>query len=239
MTPNLSIIIPTLNEEEYLSKTIDTILERAYRPGSVEVIVIDAGSTDKTESIAKQRNVHFVSRASFAGKKYESLNLGLALSKGENLLFLDADTIVPHHFDLLIQDSLKNESAIGGAFEFSFYSKDWKLYLLQGINRIRYRFGQVYYGDQGIFCKKHLAEKVGGFPKKELMESAFFCKELRKHGSLKLIKKPVETSPRRFIENGFFKVSWFDFTMWIRFIFNLSVDQYGKNYWQVNAKTNG
>ncbi len=237
--PKISIIIPTLNEEKFLPKTIECIFQHAKNTDYLEVLVVDAGSTDQTVRIAEELEAKVFSKPEFQLKKYQSLNHGISCAKGETLIFLDADTILPKEFDLKVLKALEQPQVVGGAFEFSFENSDWKLSLLQLFNRIRYRFGQMYYGDQAIYCSKSAAESIGGYPEKELMESAYFCKRLLSVGKLRLIKSPVKTSARRFNNYGFFKVFWFDFTMWIRFGLGLSVDEYGKKYWSVNMSSDG
>lgn len=237
--PHISIIIPTLNEERYLSKTIIEVFKRASHKSEIEVLVIDAGSSDNTLKSVEDLPITLHEKSAFKFKKYKSLNFGISQARGEVVLFLDADTQLPDKFDSLIAQQMQNDKVVGGAFEFSFENPDWKLWILQLINRIRYRIGQMYYGDQAVFCRKEVALTVGGYPEKTLMESAFFCLKLKRIGKLVLIKKPIVTSPRRFKENGFFKVSWFDFSMWVRFLFHLPLEEYGQRYWQVNMKSNG
>lgn len=237
--PVISIIIPTLNEEKYLSKTIECIFKNAESPDDLEVLVIDAGSSDQTVQIAENLGVKVYCKPEYVLKKYQSLNHGITQANGMTLIFLDADTLLPERFDSMVVNTLDRHGVVGGAFEFSFDRLDWKLGLLQKFNRIRYRFGHMYYGDQAIFCKKEAADKLGGYPEKELMESAYFCKRLLTIGKLRLIKSPIKTSARRFNNHGFLKVFWFDFIMWIRFGLNLSVDEYGKKYWGLNLQTDG
>ena len=234
----ISIIIPTLNESGFLKNTIENIFKKAHSREVLQIIVVDASSTDDTLNSIKDLDVTAFSESSFQLKKYESLNFGIKEANGEYLLFLDADTILPENFDQFIIKNLSETNIVGGAFEFSFIESNWKFTVIETINRIRYRFSRVYYGDQAIFCTKEAAIKAGGFPKKRLMETAYFCQELKKHGRLCLITKPIKTSARRFTENGLFKVCWFDFTMWVRFIFRLSVEEYGVKYWSANLQTN-
>lgn len=234
MTPAISVVIPTLNESDYLSKTLESVLRKANQPNSLEVLVIDAGSTDGTLESIKDLQVQTFVEPSFIFKKYKSLNLGLKKAKGDTVVFLDADTELPDAFDTLIYQCLSKPGVVAGAFEFSFSSKSLMLQLLEWLNRLRYRFGQMYYGDQAIFCRRETALKIGGVPEMDLMESAYFCKRLKKEGKLCLVTEAIKTSPRRFNEHGFLKISWFDFTMWLRFILKLPVEQYGKKYWRLN-----
>lgn len=232
----IAIIIPTLNEAKYVPHTISELLDKAASPDELEILVIDAGSSDGTLQSIKSLKTKSFSKPEFIFKKYESLNFGIREAKADSLLFLDADTILPKHFDRLIEDKLRDSKVVGGAFEFSFTRTDWKLAMLQVINRIRYRLGKMYYGDQAIFCRMSVAEKIGGFPAKELMESAYFCRALRNEGRMVLIKEPVRTSPRRFDQLGFFRTFWFDFMMWLLFILNIPVSRYGRKYWGFNIK---
>lgn len=235
----ISIIIPTLNECHFLKGTIEDLLKKSRDPDQLEIIVVDSGSTDGTLESIKSLKVYSFLEPSFKLKKCASLNYGIEKAKGDFLLFLDADTTLPKEFDLLIQEKLKNPSIVGGAFEFAFGNPDWKLKLIQFVNRIRYRFSNIYYGDQAVFCSRKVALEVGGYPEKRLMEAAFFCQKLMKVGKLSLIKSPIKTSARRFLDHGFFRICWFDFIMWFRFVLNFSVDEYGEKYWSKNLKSNG
>lgn len=235
----ISVIVPTLEEEGYIRKTVTDVLAKAENPQKIEILVIDAGSADGTLKSVRDLDVQIFSKPEFAFKKYKSLNFGIEKAKGDVLLFLDADTILPRAFDKYVNDTLQDGKIVGGAFEFSFEKPDLKLFFLQTVNRLRYRLEQTYYGDQAVFCRKEAAQRVGGYPEQTLMESAFFCSRLLKVGKLKLVKKPIKTSGRRFNEKGFFRVFWFDFSMWVRFMLHLPVDQFGKNYWKFNLKSDG
>ena len=236
--PDFSIIIPTLNERSYLRDTILKAQSHA-NDSSLEFIVVDAGSEDNTlDSIEDLEEVDSYSKPDFRLKKYESLNYGIQQAKGDILIFLDADTILPRAFDSLIKRCLAN-GAVGGAFNLSFDFADWKLRCLLFMNRTRYRWSKIFYGDQAIFCSRKEALDVGGFPKQQLMEAAFFCKSLRRKGKLVLVKEPVISSSRRFVDNGIFRVLWFDIRMWARFALRLPLDSFGEKYWRHNLKYDG
>src|SRR5687767_6578001 len=85
----LSIIIPTYNEEEYLPFLLRSIQAQSYK--DYEVIIADASSTDKTRAIAAE----FGARVVQGGLPGAGRNRGAEAAKGENLLFLDADVILP------------------------------------------------------------------------------------------------------------------------------------------------
>lgn len=91
-TVGLSVVIPTLNEERYLAKTLDSL-----RDGSeLEVIVVDCSQNDLTKNVAinytTTLNLKYVHSAR-QDIGYQR-NLGAKLATYGRLLFLDADTIV-------------------------------------------------------------------------------------------------------------------------------------------------
>ena len=88
----LSIIIPTLNEEDYLPLLLDSIKEQDF--DDYEIIVADAGSVDKTLEIAKHYNCIITK----GGKVAVGRNNGAKVAKGDMLFFLDADVILPENF---------------------------------------------------------------------------------------------------------------------------------------------
>ncbi len=87
---SVSVIIPALNEEAFIQKTIRSI--RQYAPPSTEIILIDNGSTDKTVDLAKENGARtkLVPGATIAQLRNE----GVALSSGDVLVFIDADVQV-------------------------------------------------------------------------------------------------------------------------------------------------
>ncbi|MFY0599014.1 MAG: glycosyltransferase [Cyclobacteriaceae bacterium] len=229
----ISIIIPTLDEETHIERTI-TAIELDKHPSEVEIIVIDAGSCDKTvERTLDLGHVLVVEKPEFKGKKYASLNFGASLATGDVLLFLDADTILPRDFYIKIRGLLDSDSrVVGGAFEHQFDHANFSLWLIQLINRVRYRISRLYYGDQAIFCRKQAFLEVGGFVEAPIMEAAYLCKSLKTIGKLKLIKHSIKTSSRRFVSGGVWKVFLNDTRIWLRDSLGLDNTAEGQRYWE-------
>lgn len=96
----LSIVIPTYNEEGFLPLLLNSLERQTYR--DFEVVVADAHSTDRTREIAVAAGCRVVD----GGLPARGRNLGAVVAKGDVLLFLDADVILPgEHFlaDVLVQ----------------------------------------------------------------------------------------------------------------------------------------
>lgn len=230
----LSVIIPTYNEADTIRKTLDTLLERADNP-LFEIIVIDSGSTDGTIRNIGHEEVVTIVNPKLAGKKCRALRMATNIAQGDVLFFLDADTLVPRHFDTAIKNALKKQQVVGGAFEFSFDRFSFPLYFITLANRVRYRYRKRFYGDQGIFVRREAYRKAGGWPERSLLEAAYLCRNLQQFGKLKLIRKSTLTSSRRFVEGGVWKVFAHDIHIWGRDFLGLDVEKYAENYWGKNA----
>ena len=229
----LSIIIPTLNEALNIKKTLDTLLERADE-APYEIIIIDCGSVDNTLKEIGHPEVVTIVNPKLSGKKCRALRMATNIAQGEVLFFLDADTLVPPHFDTAIKTALKDSQVVGGAFEFAFDRFSLPLFFITLANRVRYRFRKRFYGDQGIFMRRDAYLKAGGWPERSLLEAAYLCRNLQKVGKLKLLRKTTLTSSRRFTEGGVWKVFAHDMRIWGRDLFGMNVEKYATDYWAKN-----
>lgn len=94
--PLVSIIVPNYNGEQYIKESIKSVIKQTYK--DIEIIVVDDGSTDSSEKIVKSILDHrliFISRGSNYPKGGNSCrNLGLQLSHGEYVIFLDSDDLL-------------------------------------------------------------------------------------------------------------------------------------------------
>ena len=84
----ISVIIPTLNEESHIEKTLQSITQQQ---GDYELYVVDGGSTDNTIAIAKR----YAGVINNKRGRAVQMNTGAKFCKGDVLLFLHADTLLP------------------------------------------------------------------------------------------------------------------------------------------------
>ncbi len=198
----ISIIIPSLNEEGVIRQCLETVINI---PG-IEVIVADGGSTDRTVEIAGQyREIKVVS--SKMGRSIQ-MNEGATYAKGNILLFLHADCVLPGDVILNIQHVFRNTLFVGGAFKIKLLS-DKLLYRLieKGIN-FRTKAFKLPYGDQGLFVKRSIFESLGGFREMTICEDLDFVCRLKKYGKIIIINEEVLSSIRRWKNNGILKTSF-------------------------------
>lgn len=203
--PWLSIVMPTLNEAANLARTIPHTLAAAG--GAAELIISDCGSTDGTAEAARGLGAIVVEAG--ATSRAQALNAGAAAARGEVLLFLHADTLLPDFFPQLIRRALQSSAVVGGAFDFLWsdhpQNAGWNaacLRLVVMVNRARFRWTSNFYGDQAIYVRRDVHDAIGGFPNVRLMEDIRFSRQMKRRGRVAILRPPVRTSPRRFLANG-------------------------------------
>jgi rSAM/selenodomain-associated transferase 2/rSAM/selenodomain-associated transferase 1 len=191
----LSIIIPTLNEEKNISHVLDHLKDLEHG----EVIVADGGSRDRTVFIAEEMGVKVISSDPGRG---EQLNAGAARAKGDILLFLHADSMLPEEYAALVREAMSDPEIVGGAFSVRFQPLLPLLKITQKTIKWRSKIFKLPFGDQALFVRASIFRQLGGFANIPLMEDVEFVKRLRKCGKLAFIPEPVTTSSRLFIRQG-------------------------------------
>lgn len=201
-TPNLSVIIPTLNEEKDLERTIRGLRTNCLLTGprfQPELIIVDGGSSDATLHLGRELGCRIF--RSQPGRAIQ-MNLGAQRAKGEHLLFLHADTLLPPGWDLMVIAALGKAGVNGGAFSFKLDNGTWPLNWIETMTNLRSRILLDPYGDQALFCRRSTFDRIGGFQKLPLMEDVAFVSALKKEGRLLILKAPVTTSARRWRKAG-------------------------------------
>ncbi len=192
----ISVIIPTLNEAAELPATVER-LRRVFEVH--EIIVSDAGSTDGTQQLARSLNCRVLQSPRGRGTQ---LRLGAKHATGEIILLLHADTWLTPSAGRAIFDALDQSGAVGGGCYKAFRNPSW---LMRGSCLkcwVRFHLLRRVMGDQAMFVRRSILEKIDGIPDVPIMEEFELCRLLRKEGRLALAKTAVTTSARRFREHG-------------------------------------
>jgi rSAM/selenodomain-associated transferase 2/rSAM/selenodomain-associated transferase 1 len=194
----ISIIIPALNE----AATIGRTLSHLNGLDNLEVIVVDGGSCDATSELARFRGAKVIQ--SNPGKAIQ-MNTGAATAAGDILVFLHADTLLPEGFRNQIVATLNQRGVAAGAFRLSIDSPAAGIRFIECMANLRSRFLQLPYGDQALFMKKSLFDRIGGFPRMQIMEDFILVRRLKHKGKIVIVPKAVVTSPRRWSHLGILK----------------------------------
>ncbi|MDQ2694445.1 MAG: TIGR04283 family arsenosugar biosynthesis glycosyltransferase [Pseudomonadota bacterium] len=195
MIPPLSVIIPALNEEKALPRTLERLFAQ---DGGFEVILVDGGSGDRTRAIAE--TCPGVRVITAPRGRAAQMNAGAARAQGDWLLFLHADTLLPAGALAAIQGL--DEAVLAGGFRHRFSGSGFSLRLISFMHNLRCRSTRVIYGDQAFFIRRRLFESLGGFPNQPILEDVAFCETLVKMTRPVLLDLTVVTDARKFIRNG-------------------------------------
>jgi len=108
----VSIIIPAYNEEEAIGKVITELLTLlGHNRKSFEILVVNDGSTDKTEEVAKRYPCRVISHKTNRGKG-AAIRTGIANVKGDKIVFIDADGTYPTESVLKLIELLDRYDAV-------------------------------------------------------------------------------------------------------------------------------
>ena len=192
----ISIIIPTLNEENSIAQTLSAV---ARLDGSVEVVVVDGGSDDETGRLVRASGVRLIESERGRGAQ---MHVGALATRGSVLWFLHADTSPPADGIRHILESLRDPRVVGGNFNVAFDSNRFSARCLTWLYR-QLRVVGLSYGDSAIFVRREAYERSGGFKPLPIFEDVDFLRRTKKCGKFVHLSATVVTSERRF-EGGRF-----------------------------------
>lgn len=197
--PRISLIMPVFFEDESAVQTIAHAFENANNK-DIEVIIVDTHKRTCIDALHFKNPVrlHTASKG-----RANQLNAGFEVARGEVVLFLHADTLLPKHWDALVQEALHVKDA--GAFDLHIDSPLAWLGFVAWATNWRARLFGTPYGDQAHFFKASVFEKLGKYPTIPIMEDVAIMKTLKRQGfRLALLNARVTTSARRWHKEGLF-----------------------------------
>ncbi|HKA39584.1 MAG TPA: TIGR04283 family arsenosugar biosynthesis glycosyltransferase [Burkholderiales bacterium] len=213
----LSIIVPCLNEADGIAATLVALAPMRAR--GAEVIVVDGGSRDATVAQAGPLADAVISAP--RGRALQ-MNAGAARARGEILLFLHADTLLPEAADALIVDGLQRSRRGWGRFDVAIASRNPLLRVVAALMNVRSRVTGIATGDQAIFVTRSLFTAAGGYPDIPLMEDVALSARLKHFGPPLCLRHRLTTSGRRWERNGVLRTI---LLMWrLRLAYRLGAD---------------
>ena len=203
----ISVIVPVYNESEF----IEPFLERlAELNGDAEFIFVDDSSDDSTCASIQNYEARLSGMQLLTINSHKGMapgnNAGAKTATGDVLWFLPADCLPPPNALELIEQTLHNTTAIGGAY-FKHYTSG-SLFMKCGefyLNNLRFQRAGNVVSTNGIFLRRETFDKLGGFTEHGFLDDVLLSDRLKKIGRLAVIKQPLIVSSRRYERDGISK----------------------------------
>jgi rSAM/selenodomain-associated transferase 2 len=187
----VSIVVPALNEEAQIGQTLGALVSVR---GADEIIVVDGGSEDRTQEIARSYRVNVMVAARGRGLQMQA---GAQASTGSLLWFVHADSLPSIESIEVLREVLNDPSVAGGNFRLRFDGASSSAKQLKVIYPLLRHVG-LCYGDSGIFVRRVVFEAAGGFRPLRLFEDVDLVRRIKGHGRFVTAPCEMMTSSRRF-----------------------------------------
>lgn len=223
MGPRVSVVIPARNEEQEIELCLQSLKDQRFR--DFEVIVVDNGSTDATQAIARRYGCRVIPEArpgaSFARQR------GFEVAQGELIASTDADTIVPPDWlELIVRSFDENPHQVGIYGKILLRARrgfgQWLAeFLFTAFLRLNHLLGRPHFCGPNFAVRRAAFEQVGGFKEGDSFyrasEDLQLSLKLKGAGYIRFHRHlVVYTSPRK-LRGGSFRYMW----------------ENTKNYWAV------
>lgn len=200
----ITVIVPTLNAEQYLPATLSALVPAAVEGLVRQVIVVDGGSQDATLRIADESGAEVVHSAPGRGVQ---LAAGAARARHPWLLFLHADTVPEPGWERDVTGFM--ERVDGGrrpeaaaAFRFALDDHGLRPRLLETAVAMRAGLLRLPYGDQGLLIPRRLYDRIGGYKPLPLMEDVDIVRRLGRSRTV-ILRATALTSATRYKRDGY------------------------------------
>lgn len=164
------------------------------------------------------------------------MNAGARVAKGQILLFLHADTLLPAGAEAAIAEAFSDPAVVGGRFDLRFDNPRPVFKVIAFFINLRSRYTKICTGDQAIFVRRETFEELGGYPDIPLMEDVEFTKRLKRKGRIWCLRTKVTTSARKWEREGILRTI---LRMWVvRFLYFVGVGPDRLHGWYYPSLTN-
>lgn len=198
MNPDVSVIIPVLNDRLHLAETLKAFFHNRLS-GEIEVIVVDGGSTDGSQEVA--HNFKATLLKSTPGRAHQ-MNVGARSAHGRWLWFLHADCLPDAETIRELPAYLHTIQMKWGFFRQRIAHPSLRLRFVEMGNELRGRILGLPYGDQGIIVRHDIFFKSGGFAQVPFLEDVILSRCLSQICRPTAIRKTIQISPRHWKSLG-------------------------------------
>ena len=196
-TADIAIVIPVLGDAARLRALLERIAGWSLQPR--EIIVVAADADARLSDLCEDRGCRYLASEPCRGRQ---LDQGARAARAGILWFLHADAS-PRPSSLADIARAVAGGAEGGHFTFTFSGTPmFRKAMIERLTNLRVQIGGIPYGDQGIFVRREIYLKCGGFPHQPLFEEVALVRKLRSLGHFRALATPLGVSPRRWERDG-------------------------------------
>lgn len=221
----LSVIIPTYNEAASIGRLVDD-LRRYAPPGTVEILVVDAGSPDGTADAARAAGATVL--ITLTPGRAAQLNYGARQAHGDIFYFVHADVGIHPDYVATLRAAVAQGHA-AGCYRFRFDSP----HPLLRLNSYGTRFKGIMSrgGDQTLFVTRALFEWLGGFNEQfVIMEDFEIIQRIRRVASFHIVPLDVVVSARKYETNSWLRVQLANLTAFALYFLKLPPPRIARTY---------
>jgi len=161
--------------------------------------VVDGGSRDDTCRLARDAGARVL--ACERGRARQ-LRMGGEASTGDVVLFLHADTRLESGWQDAVSRALSDPACSGGAFTLRFAERGFRERWIEWCVALRVAILRLPYGDQALFVRRGVLERMGGIPIVAMMEDLDLVRAIKRAGRLAMLDATATTSSRRYAKRG-------------------------------------
>ena len=217
----VSVVIPTLNDNEALSRLVAQLIDRDF-----EIVIVDGGSDPHpTAAIAAHPDIQVIDAP--AGRASQ-LRAGVAATRHPWIWMVHADSVLTP----AVMRRAQSLSTVGwGRFDVRLDDRHPAFRLIETMMNRRSAWTAICTGDQAIICHRHLIDAIGGIPAQPLMEDIELSRRLRRLAAPRIFHEQVITSARRWLRNGIFATVVFMWSLRLKYFFGESAASLAARYY--------
>ncbi|MEO1284480.1 MAG: glycosyltransferase [Pseudomonadota bacterium] len=198
MPAKLSIVVPTLNAQDGLARSLPPLSEGLTTGLIRDLVISDGGSTDATLQIAEAAGARTLQGVASRGGQ---LRRGAEAADGEWLFFLHADTVLPPGWADAVAMQMTTGRPAWCPLRFDHGGLPARC--VAGWANLRARAFALPYGDQGLLISRDEYAHVGGFRDQPLMEDVAMVRLLGRR--LMPLPFTVTTSAEKYLRDGWLR----------------------------------
>lgn len=194
---SLSVILPVLNEAAGIRAVLQPL--QTLRNQGHELILVDGGSLDDTVALA----MDLVDRVVHAPRgRALQMHAGAEQASGDWLWFQHGDTRASGGAIEALLRVMEEPGTCWGRFDVRLAGNAWPFRVIEWHMNLRSRLSGIATGDQALFMRRDLYDRLGGWPRIPIMEDVAMSRALKAVARPRCLRERVTTSSRRWERHG-------------------------------------